>query len=90
MSAHNKPTCPKLTDDQSVEEGISKQQKAGKLHLECYIQLDWTPCVDTYKINLPQDREGYDRFEYTEEQLLMRRIHWWCEKIIISFWGSCS
>ena len=28
------------------------------------LQLDWTSCADTHTINLPQDREGYDGFEY--------------------------
>ena len=42
---------------------------------ETSIQLDWPSETDTLKINLPRDREGYDGFEYTDEQLLTRVIH---------------
>ena len=45
------------------------------------VQLDWTSCADTHKINLPRDREGYDGFEYTDEKLSTRRIHW-CRLIL--------
>ena len=38
------------------------------------IQLDWTSETDTLKINLPQDREGYDGSETTYEKLSARRI----------------
>ena len=44
----------------------------------CIIQLDWTSCADTHKINLPWDREGYGGFEYTNEKLSTSRIQWWC------------
>ena len=40
------------------------------------IQLDWTPCADTQRINLPRDQEGYDGFKYTNEKLSTRRIQW--------------
>ena len=52
-----------------------------------YVQLDWTSCADTQKINLQWDQEGYGRFEYTDEKLSARRIHWWCAKNhIFFFW----
>ena len=39
------------------------------------------------KINLPWDREVYDRFEYRDEKLSTRRIHWWCVKNhVFFFW----
>ena len=38
------------------------------------VQLDLTSCADTQQINLRQDREGYDGFEYTDEKLSTRRI----------------
>ena len=50
------------------------------------LQLDWTSCADTNKINLPQDEEGYDRFEYSDEKLSTRRIQW-CGVCILFFWG---
>ena len=52
------------------------------------IQLDWASYIDTQKINLPWDREGYGGFEYTDEKLSTRRIHWWCAKIHIFFFGE--
>ena len=39
-----------------------------------FLQLDWMSCADTHKINLSRDQEGYNRFEYTDEKLLARRI----------------
>ena len=37
------------------------------------------------KNNLPQDREGYDGFEYTNEKLSARRIQWCGVKHYIFF-----
>ena len=39
-----------------------------------FLQLDWTSCAETHKINFPRDQEGYDGFEYTDEKLSTRRI----------------
>ena len=39
------------------------------------VQLDWTSCADT-QTKLPRDQEGYGGFEYTDEKLSTRRIHW--------------
>ena len=39
------------------------------------LQLVWPQEMATLKINLPRDQEGYDRFEYTDEKLLARRIY---------------
>ena len=52
------------------------------------MQLDWPSETDTLKINLPQDREGYDGFEYTDEKLSARRIHWCGEPSSILVFGS--
>ena len=38
------------------------------------LQLDWTSCADTQKINLSRDQEGYNGFEYTDEKLSARHI----------------
>ena len=39
------------------------------------------------KISFPRDREGYNKFEYTVEELSTRRVHWWCVKgRIFIFW----
>ena len=48
------------------------------------LQLDWPSETDTLKINLPRDREGYDKFEYTDEKLSTRCIHW-CEELSCIF-----
>ena len=45
------------------------------LWLKLYLQLGWTCCAGTHKINLPWGREGYDAFEYTDEKLWTRHIH---------------
>ena len=51
------------------------------------LQLDWPSETDTLKINLPRDWEGYDRFEYTDEKLSTRRIHWYGEpSSVFIFW----
>ena len=47
-----------------------------RMHTCNTLQLDWPSETDTLKINLPRDREGYNGFEYTDEKLSMRRIHW--------------
>ena len=33
------------------------------------LQLDWTPCADTHKINLRRDQKGYERIETTHEKV---------------------
>ena len=35
---------------------------------------------------LRRDQEGYDRFEYIDEKLSTRCIHWWCAKNHIFFY----
>ena len=40
-----------------------------------WIQLDWPSETDTLNVNLPRDREGYDRFEYTDEKLYLDEAH---------------
>ena len=40
------------------------------------------------KNNLPRDREGYDGFEYTDEKLSTRRIHWCGVIFYIFFFGE--
>ena len=53
--------------------------------LKLKVQLDWTSCVDTQKNNLPRGREGYDGFEYTDEKLSTKHIHWCGLKFYIFF-----
>ena len=50
------------------------------------LQLGWTFCAETHKINLPQDQEGYNGFEYTDEKLSTRRIHWCRIKFYIFYY----
>ena len=40
------------------------------------LELDWSSCAATLKINLSRDQEGCDGFGYTDEKFSMRRIHW--------------
>ena len=49
------------------------------------LQLDWPSETYTLQIDLPRDRKGYDEFEYTDENLSMRRIHWCGEPSSIVF-----
>ena len=51
------------------------------------VQLDWPPEMDTLKINLPRDQEGYGGFEYTDEKLSTRRIQWCGEPSSIFVFG---
>jgi hypothetical protein len=58
--------------------------KGGKLRIEEFLvncdqerrilQLDWPSKTDTNKINLPQNREGYDKSETAVRKLSSRRI----------------
>ena len=50
------------------------------------LQLDWSSCAATLKINSPRDQEGYDWFEYKDEKLLTRRIQR-CTAPSSIFWG---
>ena len=52
-----------------------------------YLQLDWSSETETLKINFPQDREGYDRFEYTYEKLSTRHIEWCGDQSSIFIFG---
>ena len=52
-----------------------------------YIQLDWTSCADTHKINFLGDQEGYGGYEYTDEKLSTRRIQWCGDQSFI-FWDT--
>ena len=53
-----------------------------------FVQPDWTSCAGVQKMNLPQDQEGYDGFEDTNEKLSTWRIHWYRVKFYIFFFGE--
>ena len=51
-------------------------------------QLDWSSETNTLKINLLQDREGYNGFEYADEKPLTRRIQWCVDPSSIFIFGG--
>ena len=53
------------------------------------VQLDWPSETDTLKINLPRDREGYNRFEYKYVQKALDEAHpmVWGPKLHFYFLG---
>ena len=53
----------------------------------CLLHLDWPSETNTLNINLPQDREVYGGFEYTDENLSTGRIHWFGEPSSIFIFG---
>ena len=54
------------------------------------LQLDWTSFPDAQNINLPWDRDGYNKSETAYKKLLSRRIHWCGEENMFSFLESYS
>ena len=59
-------TCH-LGDNEMIFSHRDKKQREREHTTVFDIQLDWTSCAHTHKINWPQDREAYSGFEYTDD-----------------------
>ena len=52
-----------------------------------YVQLDWTPSINTRRIKLPTNRKGYDKSETTVGKLSTRKIQiCWVHFSVIILW----